>query len=58
MRKAVIFMALGIPFYVWARKQNNPLQKVFSKKEFLAAGMLIIVALVAIYSLKNGIVQI
>ena len=55
---AVIFMTLGIPFYVWARKQNNPLQKVFSKKEFLVAGLLIIVALAAIYSLKNGIVQI
>ncbi|MBE6450967.1 MAG: amino acid permease [Alphaproteobacteria bacterium] len=55
---AVIFMALGIPVYIWARKQNNPEAKAFGKKECLLAWILIIVAIFAIYAMSTSIVKI
>ena len=55
---AVIFMAIGIPVYIWARKQNNPNRKVFSKRECLLASSLIIIAIIAIYAMSTGIIQI
>jgi len=54
---AVIFMALGIPVYIWARAQNNPHQNIFSKKEFCFASVLILLALAAIYALICGIIK-
>ena len=53
---AVIFIALGIPAYIWARKQNAPEEKCFSCRErFFAAG-LILLAFVAIYAMAKGII--
>ena len=54
---AVIFIALGIPVYIWARKQNCPDDKIFTKHEFYFAFSLIILALVAIYSIVTGIIK-
>ena len=54
---AVIFIALGIPVYIWARKQNCPDDKIFTKHEFCFAFSLIILALVAIYSIATGIIK-
>ena len=53
---AVVIIALGIPVYMWARKQNNPDQKVFSSGELWLAIALVVIALWAIYAFSRGIV--
>lgn len=55
---AVIFMALGIPVYIWARKQNNPQAKAFDKRECLLAWILVVVSIIAIYAMSTSIVKI
>ena len=54
---AVIFIALGIPVYIWARTQNCPDDKIFTKHEFCFAVCLVILALVAIYAMTTGIIK-
>ncbi len=54
---AVIFIALGIPVYIWARAQGNPNDKIFTKREFCFAMLLVALALVAIYALTTGIIK-
>ncbi|MBR1915616.1 MAG: amino acid permease [Alphaproteobacteria bacterium] len=54
---AVIFIALGIPVYIWARAQSNPNDKIFTKREFCFAMLLVALALVAIYALTTGIIK-
>ena len=54
---AVIFMALGIPVYIWAHKQHHPDERCFSGKEFCCAVALIILAIVAIYAMSRGIIS-
>ncbi len=53
---AIIFMALGIPVFCYARKQNSPSEPIFSAGERFGAGILLIVALFAIYAIASGIV--
>lgn len=53
---AVIFMALGIPVYIWARRQNTPNEKAFTLPEAILAWVLIIIALFAIYAMATGII--
>ena len=55
---AIIFMALGIPVYIWARRQNCPNDKIFNKCEFCFALLLVILSLVALYALFTGIIKI
>ena len=55
---AVIFMALGIPVFVWARKQNSPRESVFSLGERFAAGILVVGALFALYTMITGVVSV
>lgn len=55
---AVIIIALGIPVYMWARKQNAPTERVFTHSECKLALLLIIIALCAIYALARGIISI
>ncbi len=54
---AVIIIALGIPFYIWARKQNTPQERVFSQAECKLALLLTVIALFAIYALIRGIIS-
>ena len=54
---AVIIIALGIPFYIWARKQNAPQERVFSQAECKLALLLTVIALFAIYALIRGIIS-
>ena len=49
---SIIFLALGIPIYIWARRENK--QKVFSEKEGAVALVIGIVALTAAYLLATG----
>lgn len=55
---ALIFMALGIPVFIRARHQNDPNQPAFTAGERFAAGILVIAALFAVYSMAAGIVSI
>lgn len=55
---AVVIIALGIPVFIWARKQNNPDQPAFTRKECIFAGLLILIALWAIYAFIRGIITI
>ena len=43
---SVIFLALGIPFYIWARKENG--LKVFTKAEICIAAALVAIAVYGI----------
>ncbi len=53
---AIIFMALGIPVFCYARRQNAPNEPVFSTGEKFGAWVLFIVAIFAIYAMMSGIV--
>ncbi len=53
---ALIFMALGIPVFVYARRQNAPHEPAFTTGERFAAGVLVVAALFAIYAMYHGIV--
>lgn len=54
---AVVIIALGIPVFVWARKQNHPEAPAFSPRECFGAVVLILVALFAIYAFARGIIS-
>lgn len=54
---AVVIIALGIPVFIWARKQNHPDERAFSRRECFGAVVLILVALFAIYAFARGIIS-
>ena len=56
---AVIFLAAGVPVFIWARKQQNDGKAVFTgtgEKVFM--GLLVLFALVAIYVFSRGLIKI
>lgn len=53
---AVVIIALGIPVYMWACKENEV--KAFTRGEGIFAWTLIIVALFAVYAFSRGIINI
>ncbi len=55
---AVIFLALGIPVFVWARKQQADGKPVFSRGEVAVVTLLVIFALAAVYVFARGLVSI
>lgn len=55
---AVIFMVVGIPFYIWARKQHQENKYLFSVGEQIVAGLLIVISLFAIYAFARGLVNV
>jgi arginine:ornithine antiporter/lysine permease len=55
---AVIFMALGIPVFVWARKQSAPKESVFTLGERFGAGILVACALFALYTMITGAISV
>ena len=54
---AVIFMALGIPVFIYARRQNAENEPVFSVGERCTASILFVAALFACYAMYKGIVS-
>lgn len=54
---AVVILALGIPVFIWARKEHHPEQPAFSRKECCGAAILVIIALFAIYAFTRGIIN-
>ena len=56
---AAIFMALGIPVYIWASKQHNTTNgKIFTHNEYFLVFALIIISIIAIYAMSVSLVQI
>ena len=55
---AAIFIAIGIPVYIWARKENAVGEKCFKAYEEWLAIALVCVALFAIYAMARGIVSV
>lgn len=53
---AVIIIALGIPVYMWACKENEI--KPFTRNEGILAWALIILAVFALYAFSHGIIKI
>ncbi len=53
---AVVIIALGIPVYMWACKENEV--KAFTHSEATLAWALIIIALFAVYAFSRGIINI
>lgn len=54
---AVVIIALGIPVYMWARKENNPDGRVFTTKECWFAVILVLIAIAAIYGFSRGLIS-
>ena len=54
---AVVIIALGIPVYMWARKENNPQGKAFPRGECILASALVIIAIAAIYGFSRGLIS-
>ena len=54
---ADVILVLGIPVFIWARKQNNPTEPSFQPHEKWLAGLLIVVALWAIYAFAHGLIN-
>lgn len=55
---AVIFLALGVPVFIWARKQKSDGGPVFSRGEVAVVTLLVIAAVAAVYVFARGLVSI
>ncbi|MBE6452517.1 MAG: amino acid permease [Alphaproteobacteria bacterium] len=55
---AAVIIALGIPVYIWARKEHAPKTCAFSGHERFLACILILISLFAIYAFIRGIINI
>ena len=55
---AIVFIALGIPVYAWARKENYTKLSVFTKHEKYLASTIVLISLIAIYCFVRGIINI
>ena len=53
---SIIFLALGIPVYVWSRKER--MQKAFTKAEMFGASVVAIVAIIAVSMISSGVINI
>ena len=51
-------MAVGIPVYIWAKKQREPEAPAFSVGEGGIAAFVVVIALFAVYAMSSGIVHI
>lgn len=55
---AVIFLALGIPVFIWARKQKKDGSPVFTHGEVAVVTLLVLCAVAAVYVFSRGLVSI
>lgn len=55
---AIIFVALGIPVFIWAKKQKNPQAPAFTRWEMAIAWGLILLSIWAIFAFYKGIIAI
>ncbi|MBP5403938.1 MAG: amino acid permease [Elusimicrobiaceae bacterium] len=55
---AAIFLALGVPVFVWARKQKKDGKPTFAGAEKAVVTLLVLAALAAIYAFSRGLLKI
>ncbi|MBP5353361.1 MAG: amino acid permease [Alphaproteobacteria bacterium] len=55
---AVIFMAIGIPFYIWAQKQHGKNKEFFSVGEEIIVWGMVCVAIFAVYAFARGLISV
>lgn len=56
MLMAMVLIALGIPVYIWSRKQHPDQTPLFKNYEKVILVLLVLAALVAIYLFARGII--
>ncbi len=54
---AVIFIALGLPVYIWARKESPADEKIFSAGEKVWAVAIVLIAVIVILAMARGSVS-
>lgn len=57
MLMATVLVALGIPVYIWSRKQNPDQNALFKGYEKVILVLLVLAALAAIYLFARGIIK-
>ena len=55
---AVVFIALGIPVYIWAKEELSFTKPVFSKNEKYLVSTILLISIFAIYCFIRGIIKI
>ena len=55
---AVIFLALGVPVFIWARCQQTDDGNIFTPGEKVVCTLLVLFALTAVYVFARGLVSI
>lgn len=55
---AVVFIAVGIPVYIWARKEVSRKDSVFTSCEKCLVGIILLISIIAIYIFARGIVSV
>jgi arginine:ornithine antiporter / lysine permease len=55
---STILFALGFPVFWWARHEHAPDEAVFERREIVVAGVLVLVAIVAVVLFARGLVKI
>ncbi|MBR6412258.1 MAG: amino acid permease [Alphaproteobacteria bacterium] len=55
---AVIFIALGIPVYIWAKKEANPYECCFTRGEKMVALLILAISVVAVYAFTHHLIAV
>ena len=55
---AVLFLTIGIPVFIWSRRENNPTEKTFSDRELSFAWLLVIVSVITLFLFWRGILKV
>ena len=54
---AVLFLTVGIPVFIWSRRENNPDEETFTHREMWFACLMVIVSLITIFLFWRGILS-
>ena len=55
---AVIFIALGIPVYIWAKKEVNPYECCFTRNEKMIVVLILGISVAAIYAFSRHLIAV
>lgn len=55
MLMAVLFLTIGIPVFIWSRRENDPDKKVFTHRELWFACLMIVISLITMFLFYRGI---
>jgi arginine:ornithine antiporter/lysine permease len=52
---AVLFLTVGIPVFIWSRRENNPMEKAFTHRELWFACLMVVTSLITLFLFWRGI---